>query len=253
MIRKTDQIEWRIQEVIEALERRPRKSRLRQMVAQLKRASARAVNKFKPAVVGTALKAIRLARIVGVSLPILFFCLFLPAALRAGSPTEQFRATVDMVLTIVRSPKAKSKAHGEAQRARVLEVIYPRFEMAKRSLGPHWARRTPDEQREFIEVFAAQLGRTYAGNIESYNSQNVLYTRESRDQNYAQVDTKAVSGNQVPLTINYKLHSVGKEWKVYDLVIADISVVNNYRSQFDRIIARSSFADLMRMMKDKQA
>ena len=96
------------------------------------------------------------------------------------------------------------------------------------------------------------MGRAYADNIESYTSQNVLYTRESEDQNYAQVDTKIVGDSQPPLAINYKLHRVDKEWKVYDLVIADISVVNNYRSQFDRVIARSSFAELVRTMKEKQ-
>jgi phospholipid transport system substrate-binding protein len=174
---------------------------------------------------------------------------------RAGSPTEQVRATVDQVLTIVRSPNPKSKAQIEAQRAQLLEVIHPRFdftEMAKRSLGPNWARRTSEEQQEFVKIFTALMGRAYANNIESYTSQNVLYTRESEDQNYAQVDTKIVSDNQPPLTINYKLHSVDKEWKVYDLVIEDISVVNNYRSQFDRVIARSSFAELVRTMKKKQ-
>jgi len=190
-----------------------------------------------------------------VSLLILLSYLLLPVASTAGSPTEQVRATVDRVLTIVRNPNPKSKAQMDALRAQLIEIIYPRFdfvEMAKRSLGRHWAGRTPEEQREFVKVFAALMGRAYADNIESYTSQNVLYTRESEDQNYAQVDTKIVTEDRLPLSINYKLHSVDKEWKVYDLVIEDISVVNNYRSQFNRVIARSSFADLVRTMKEKQ-
>ena len=96
------------------------------------------------------------------------------------------------------------------------------------------------------------MGRAYADNIETYTSQDVVYTREKEDQNYAEVDTKIVTDNGPPVTIVYKLHSVDNEWKVYDLVIEDISVVNNYRSQFDRLIARSSFADLVRTMKEKQ-
>jgi phospholipid transport system substrate-binding protein len=198
---------------------------------------------------------IRQCRVAAVGLLLFFLCILLPAPSRAGSPTEQVRATVDKVLTIVRSPNPKSKAQIEAQRAQLPEVISPRFdftEMAKRSLGPNWARRTSEEQGEFVKIFTALMGRAYADNIESYTSQNVLYTRESEDQDYAQVDTKIVSENQPPLTINYKLHSVDKEWKVYDLVIEDISVVNNYRSQFDRVIARSSFAELVRTMKEKQ-
>jgi phospholipid transport system substrate-binding protein len=125
--------------------------------------------------------------------------------------------------------------------------------MAKRSLGPHWGRRTAEEQQEFIKIFAGLLGRSYADNIESYSSQNVLYTREVEDKEYAEVDTKIVADKRADVSINYKLHSVNKQWKVYDLVIEDISLVNNYRSQFDRVIARSSFEDLVRIMKKKQS
>jgi len=203
-----------------------------------------------------ATRMIRWSRVAAVGFLYLFFSILLPAPARAGGPTDQVRGTVDKVLTIVRSSHPTSKAQMEAQRAQLAEVIYPRFdftEMAKRSLGRHWAGRTPDEQREFVTIFAAMLGRSYADNIESYTSQNVLYTRESEDQNYAQVDTKIVTENRPPLSINYKLQSVDKVWKVYDLVIEDISVVNNYRSQFDRVIARSSFEELVRVMKEKQS
>jgi phospholipid transport system substrate-binding protein len=258
MISKTEQNKWRTGEVVGALtcnDRRQREGNLDPVKGNVIGTAARAVSKIKHVVISVAMKAILLARFVLMSVLLLLCCLALPAASRAGSPTEQVRATVDKVLTIVRSPNPKSKPQMDEQRAKLIEVIYPRFdfpEMAKRSLGPNWARRTPEEQREFVGIFAALMGRAYAENIESYTSQNVLYTRESEDQNYAQVDTKIVSDNQPPLTINYKLRRVDQEWKVYDLVIEDISVVNNYRSQFNRVIARSSFAELVRTMKEKQ-
>ena len=258
MISKADQNKWRIQDVLGELscdDRRQREGKLDHIKGKVMSTAARAASKIKHVVISAAMKAILLARFIMVGLLFLLCCLMLPAASRAGDPTEQVRATVDKVLTIVRSPNSKSKLQMDEQRAKLIEVIYPRFdfpEMAKRSLGPNWTRRTPEEQREFIGVFTALMGRAYAENIESYTSQNVLYTRESEDQNYAQVDTKIVGDNQPPLAINYKLHRVDKEWKVYDLVIEDISVVNNYRSQFDRVIARSSFAELVRTMKEKQ-
>lgn len=257
MISKTDQNKWRTQEMAGALTRHDRrqwKGKLEPIVGQVKSTAAIAANEIKRAV-SAAMKTIVPARFIGAILLFSLCCLLLPAASRADSPTEQVRATVDKVLAIVRSPNPKSKAQIKTQRAQLLEVIYPRFdftEMAKRSLGPHWARRTAEEQREFVGIFAVLTGRAYVDNIESYTSQNVLYTRESEDQNYAQVDTKIVGDHQSPVTINYKLHNVDKEWKVYDLVIEDISVVNNYRSQFDRVIARSSFAELVRTMKEKQ-
>ena len=203
-----------------------------------------------------ATRMIRCSRVATFGLLYLFVSIVVPAPSRAGGPTDQVRGTVDKVLTIVRSSHPTSKAQIDAQRAQLIEVIYPRFdfaEMAKRSLGPHWAGRTPEEQREFVTIFAAMLGQSYANNIESYTSQNVLYTRETEDQSYAEVDTKIVAEKRQSITINYKLHSINQEWKVYDLVIEDISVVNNYRSQFDRVIARSSFEDLVRAIKEKQS
>ncbi len=196
------------------------------------------------------------SRLFAVGILALWACIFLAAPSSAGGPTEQVRGTVDKVLTIVRSSQPISKAQTESQRAQLVEVIYPRFdftEMAKRSLGRHWAGRTPEEQREFVKIFAALMGKSYADNIESSASQSVRYTRESEDRNYAQVDTEIVTDKRPPISINYKLHSVDKEWKIYDLVIEDISVVNNYRSQFDRVIERSSFAELVRSMKEKQS
>ena len=204
----------------------------------------------------TGIRMILQRRVVAVGLLYLFFCILLPAPSRAGGPTEQVRATLDKVLIITGNPKPQSQAQKEELRAQLAQVIYPRFdftEMAKRALGPHWGRRSSEEQREFVKIFAELLGKSYAERIESSTNQNILYTREIEDKNYAKVDTKIVSENHEEFSINYKLHSVDKEWKVYDLVIEDISLVNNYRSQFDRVIARSSFEELVRMMKEKQS
>jgi phospholipid transport system substrate-binding protein len=205
---------------------------------------------------GKATKMILQARVAVVSLLFLLSCLFSPSPSRADGPMEQVRATVEKVLTIVGNPKLKSEAQQKGLRAQLAQAIYPRFdfaEMAKRSLGPHWGPRSPEEQQEFVKIFAAMLEKSYVDRIESYSSRNILYTREVEDANYAVVDTKIVTDNREKLSINYKLHSVNKEWKVYDLVIEDVSVVNNYRSQFNRVIAQSSFEDLVRMMKEKQS
>jgi len=178
------------------------------------------------------------------------------ASSQAGGPTDQVRATVDRVLVTVRNANLKSPTQMKDLRVRLAEIIYTRFdfgEMAKRSLGPQWGRRTVEEQREFVKLFTEVLARAYTERIESYSSQNVVYTREVEDKEYAEVDSTVVSDKLEKVSLNYKLHSVDKEWRVYDLVIEDISVVNNYRSQFSRVIARSSFEELMRMLKEKQS
>jgi len=203
-----------------------------------------------------ATKMILQARIAVLSLLFLLVPVLLPSPSGAVSPTEQVRATVEKVLTIVRNPNLKSEAQLDDFRTRLAQVLYPRFdftEMTRRSLGPHWGRRTPEEQREFVKIFAGLLERSYVDRMESYTSQNILYTREIEDKNYAEVNTKIVIENRAPLSINYKLHSVENEWRVYDLVIENISLVNSYRSQFNRVIIQSSFEDLVRMMKEKQS
>ena len=97
-------------------------------------------------------------------------------------------------------------------------------------------------------------GTTYLhGQNRIYASQTILYTREIENKDYAEVDTKILTDKREELSSNYKLHRVDNEWKVYDLVIENISVVSNYRSQFDRVIARSSFEELVRSMKEKQS
>ena len=119
--------------------------------------------------------------------------LLFPSPSRADGPMAQVRATVDKVLIIVRNPNLKSEAQQEDLRTQLAEVIYPRFdfaEMAKRSLGPHWGRRTAEEQREFVKAFTGLLAKLYVDRIESYGGDKVLYGREVEDTNYAEVDTK---------------------------------------------------------------
>jgi phospholipid transport system substrate-binding protein len=124
--------------------------------------------------------------------------------------------------------------------------------MAKRSLGANWQRRSPEEQGEFVKLFTELIENSYADNLASYDGEKVTITSEKQDKEYAQVDTKIASRKGEEFTVNYKLLQASNDWKIYDVVIENISIVNNYRSQFNRVIAKSSFEDLMQKMKAKQ-
>ncbi|MGH7772459.1 MAG: MlaC/ttg2D family ABC transporter substrate-binding protein [Candidatus Binatia bacterium] len=172
-----------------------------------------------------------------------------PFPLSAGAPTDQVRSTVDKVLAILKNPPAKDR------RAQLRQVIYSRFdftEMAKRSLGSHWRRRTPEEQREFVEIFTDLLEDSYLGRIEAFTDEKYFFNRETLEKDYAEVDTKMVTKNGEWFSLRYKLHLVNGDWKVYDVIVENISLVNNYRSQFNRIIANSSYEELVRRLKEKQ-
>lgn len=191
---------------------------------------------------------------VYIPLFLLFLYLLIPASLRAGVPKEQVQTTVDKVVNILRDPQLKSENKKEERQSRLRQTIVPRFdfnEMAKRSLGAHWRRISPEKQQEFVKLFSDLLEKSYVDKIDSYKGEKVLYTREKQDKDHAEVDTKVVTKQGEEFSVNYKLRSIGGEWKAYDVVIENISLVNNYRSQFNRVLTKSPFEELLRRMKER--
>jgi len=172
----------------------------------------------------------------------------------AGLPTDQIKATVDKALIVLKDPRFKPPAKQQERRDQLKQILFTRFdfaEMAKRSLGANWRRRTPQEQEEFVRLFTDLLERAYADIIESYTYEKIAYVNEKVDGTYADVNSKIVTARGEEYTINYKAQLAGNEWKVYDVVAENVSLVNNYRSQFTRVIANSSYEELIRRLKDK--
>lgn len=176
--------------------------------------------------------------------------LFVALPLSAGAPSDQTRATIEKVLAILKDSSVKS-----ARLDRLRQVINPSFdfaEMAKRSLGSHWQRRNPAEQQEFVKLFTDLVESSYVDAIESYNGEKVVVANEKQDKDFAEVNTKIVTKKGEEFAIDYKLHQTSGSWKIYDAVIENVSLVNNYRSQFNRVIGKSSYEDLLSKMKEKQ-
>jgi phospholipid transport system substrate-binding protein len=172
----------------------------------------------------------------------------------AGVPGDQVRQTADKLLAILTDPQLKGESKKTERREKLKEVIYQRFdftEMAKRSLGSEWQRRSPEEQKEFVKLFTDLLERAYLDQIESYNGEKFQYLKEREDNNYAQVDTKIIDNKGRQFSVSYRLVNRNGDWKVYDVVIEDISLVNNYRSQFNRVLAKSPYEQLVKTMKEK--
>jgi phospholipid transport system substrate-binding protein len=173
----------------------------------------------------------------------------------AGVPGDQVRQTTDKLLAILKDPQLKGESKKSERRHRLKEVLYQRFdftEMAQRSLGSEWRRRSPEEQKEFVKLFTDLLERAYLDKIESYSGEDFQYLKEREDDNnYAQVDTKIVDNKGQEFSINYRLYNMKGDWKVYDVVIENVSIVNNYRAQFNRVLATSSYEELVNRMKGK--
>jgi phospholipid transport system substrate-binding protein len=178
-----------------------------------------------------------------------------PFTSTAGPPTDQIKATVDNAVGLLRESQNKSVA-AKNRRDQLREILFTRFdfsEMARRALGAHWRRRTATEQQEFVQLFTELLERQYAGIIESYTDEKIVYVSERTDGAFAEVNSKIFTAKGQELSINYKAQLVGQEWKVYDVIAEEISLVNNFRSQFNRVIASSSYEELVRRLREKQA
>ena len=170
----------------------------------------------------------------------------------AETPMEQLQETIQQVTLAM---NGAVKWSDPELREKLRDALMPRFdwfEMAKQALGKHWSA-VPSRQREFVAVFAEFLGNSYIGKIGSYKDEKIVFVHESIEKNLAQVDTKIIPSKGDPTSINYRLHRVGGEWKIYDVVVEDISVVANYRAQFDRILANGSFDDLIQRLKEKES
>ena len=173
----------------------------------------------------------------------------------AGEATDQLKQSVDKVLAILNDPTLKGQAKAQERRQKVKEVIYSRFdfnEMAKRSLGPQWQKRSPEEQKEFVQLFTSLLEGAYLDTLESYNGEKIRFLNERQDKDFAEVSTKLIDNKGAEYALDYRLQKTNGDWKVIDVVVENISLVNNYRAQFSRVLAKSSYAELLETMKQKK-
>lgn len=171
----------------------------------------------------------------------------------SASPTEEVKKTVDEVVRIVADKEMKKNATKRRQSLKkTISVIFDYSEMAKRSLGKHWRDRKPEEKKHFAELFATLLENSYAGKIESYNNEKIVYIKETlEDADHAVVKSKVVTAARDEFTLDYHLLKENGKWMVYDVIIEGVSLVSNYRSQFNKIITSSGYDTLVKKLQTK--
>ncbi len=171
----------------------------------------------------------------------------------AGPPTEAMKTTIDEVLRIVRDQDLKRKDKVDERRHLLEKVVEARFdyaEMSRRALGAPWNQLTDQQKQEFVDLFRTLLTNSYADKIETYSGEGVQYLNERTEKEYAEVRTKVLSGKtEIPL--DYRLINKAENWRVYDVVVDNISLVNNYRGQFTKILRASSYSDLVDQLRKK--
>ena len=172
----------------------------------------------------------------------------------AGGPaTEAVKSSINEVIQILEDKELKKPGRAEERRRKLEQVIGNRFsyeEMAKRALGAPWKELNEAERKEFVELFQRLLSKSYAGKIEGYSGEQIQYLNERHADEYAEVRTKIVSGKtEIPL--DYRLLQIAGDWRVYDVVVDGVSLVDNYRGQFTKIIRESSYKGLVEQLRKK--
>jgi phospholipid transport system substrate-binding protein len=184
----------------------------------------------------------------------MFLLSALPVHVYAGAPLDAVQTNVNKVLDVLRDPKLKGESAKGIKKEK-LETIYEQMfdgvELSMRTMGGNWAKLNPAQQKEFTQLYRQILEKAYIDKILSYTDEKIVFPKESMlSNNQAEVQTKVItSSKEIP--IFYKVILKGGAWKVYDVDIENVSLVQNYRSQFNSILAKNTPDQLLEILREK--
>lgn len=173
----------------------------------------------------------------------------------AGEPADQLSAQIALVLKVVDDPELRKPGREQDRRQELLRVardILDIEEFSRRTLGRHWEARTAAEREEFMQLFGDLLERLYIGKLETYSDEKITFIGDATEGDLATVQTKIVTKQGTEIPVEYHMLRRGDRWRACDVVIGGISLVANYRAQFDKIIRRTSYQQLVKQVREKQ-
>jgi phospholipid transport system substrate-binding protein len=173
---------------------------------------------------------------------------------QAGTPTDQVREYTDAVVRVLEDPALKAEDKKPERRAAVRKIATEVFdvqETARRALGPHWQQRTPQQREEFVQLFADLLEQTYISKIDLFGGERLRFTDEKIDGDNAIVRAKVITRQSTEVPVEARMLRKGERWLIYDILIENISLVGNYRAQFDRIIRTQSYDELVKRLRNR--
>ena len=178
----------------------------------------------------------------------------LPLYVNAGVPQQTIEAYVNKVLDVLRDPALKSESAKEAKEEKIwsiLDDIFDYTELSRRTLSRNWNKFNGDQQKEFEDLFRKLLGNVYMDRILAYKDEKVAFERETMlSADKAEVQTKILTGtNEIPM--DYRMIAKNHQWKVYDVIIEGVSMIKNYRSQFNDILSKKPPEELLKILRKK--
>ncbi len=189
-----------------------------------------------------------------IIMPSLVLTLLFSAPVLGGAPTEQIKETTDKIFAILTDPALKAPEMLDEKKRMIRKAVDERFDwtaISRRALGRHWRKMTSDEKRTFVSLFGQLLEQTYLSRVGEYSGERVSYEDEKIDGTYGVVKVKIISDNHGEISVKYRVWNKKDEWFIYDISIEGVSLVNNYRSQFNIILMKSSPSELIKKLEEK--
>jgi phospholipid transport system substrate-binding protein len=193
-------------------------------------------------------------RLVGALAILLISLMIFPFSASAQSPLETIQTQVNKVLEVLRDPALKAESAKETREKKVwtlIDGVFDYTELSKRTLAQHWKTFTPEQQKEFTQLFGKLLGTVYMDRIMAYTNEKVVFGKATNlSEDTTEVHSEVVTASK-SIPIHYRMISRDGSWKVFDVVVEGISLVQNYRSQFRDILSKQSPQDLLKILRDK--
>ena len=178
----------------------------------------------------------------------------IPLTVKAGDLEDRVKRTTDKLLEIVADQTLDAPEMEEKRSRMIREAVDEVFDweaFSQRSMGRHWGKLSPDEQKEFIYLFGQLLERTYLYKTNHYSGESIVFLDEDIDEKYGNLEAKIILENGTDVQVDYRMLKKNGTWFVYDVHIEGISLVNNYRAQFNNILTKSSYAELKKLLESK--
>lgn len=196
-------------------------------------------------------------RICMLALVALLGCLIEPSSTSAvTSPLEVIRSTTNQARAVLSNANSQDATPHQRQFEQMWEIVLPHFnteEVARRSLGIHWQKLTAEQRQEFTRLFVQLVKKNYTGTLKRYTTDaQFFFDKERIEGEHAEVQTRITTpAQEKSFSVVYRLHRQAETWLIYDVVAENVSLVQNYRNQFSRIIAKSSVEGLFATLKQK--
>ena len=166
----------------------------------------------------------------------------------AGAPTDQLRTYTDQILKVLESPGLSLPEKRAAVRKLASEV-FDTMETAQRVLGQHWQPLNQTQREDFAKLFANLLEQTYISRIDEFGGERLTYVSEQVDGERAVVRARIITNKGTEVPVESRLLLKGDRWLTYDILVENLSLISNYRSQFDRVIRQQGYPELVKRLQ----